>query len=188
MEKKQTWSDEYSKSSPVGFMLRETYPNRWLRIHSLEKSKRYADSRTEEKELLFRHSESAKHVLDTNNLMLFISIYDDTPEAPLNGPNWLEHFNFRAFESINIAEDDEDDPYYLVTYGAEFNWDEPLFQKIILDVAKENVGPVAFLSKDSKGVFAPYDGGADLFYINEDKKLEAKTSFKTWISAREDGL
>lgn len=185
----KTWSEDYSKSSPAGFMLREAYPERWLRIHSLQNSKRYPDNKTDEEELLFRHIKSAKHVLD-GDLVLFVSVYDDNPDAPLNGPEWIKDFDFEVVESKNIAEggDDDDDPYYLNTFGAKFNWDEGLFREIILDVAKENVGPVVFLSRTSKGVFAPYDGGADLFYINEVKKLQAQVELKDWTSSREDGL
>lgn len=188
MRKKLVWSEDYSKSPPVGFMLREAYPDRWLRVHSLKKSKRYPDNKSEEEELLFRHSKSAKHVLGTSDLRIFVSIYNNVPDAPLNGPDWIGDLKFQIVESKNIAEDDEDNPYYLVTYGTEFKWEESLFKMIILDVAKENVGPVVLLSKGSKGIFAPYDGGADLFYMSEDKKLEAKTTFKDWISTREDGL
>jgi hypothetical protein len=40
------WNNHYPEAPPVGFLLRQVYSDRWLRIHSLPGSKRYASRGT----------------------------------------------------------------------------------------------------------------------------------------------
>src|SRR5215208_4167866 len=57
------WGEHFPGSAPVGFMLRQIYDERWLRIHSLPESKRYADTVGEYAELLRRHNQVATDAL-----------------------------------------------------------------------------------------------------------------------------
>ncbi|MCB9229216.1 MAG: hypothetical protein H6618_06355 [Deltaproteobacteria bacterium] len=181
------WSTYYQNTLPVGFMLREEYGARWLRVHSLPNSKRYPEGKEDEIEVCKRSLESAKDVLGASNITVYFSIYDESKDAAISGSEWLKSLDFKSIEYKDVSEDDED-PYYLITFGAKFDWDEELFQQIILDVAKENISYISFYSKETKGVFSPYDGGADLFYLEPSKREQAQVKFKKWISPREDGL
>ena len=40
----ETWAEWFPDAPPVGFLLREAVPDRWLRIHSLTGSRRYPAS------------------------------------------------------------------------------------------------------------------------------------------------
>ncbi|MDB4915783.1 MAG: hypothetical protein JWM95_3427, partial [Gemmatimonadetes bacterium] len=57
------WPEWYPDAPPVGFLLREAYPDRWLRIHSLPEAKRYPTSGFDYAELLRRHNSVAADVL-----------------------------------------------------------------------------------------------------------------------------
>jgi len=57
------WNEQFPDSPPVGFMLRQAYPQRWLRIHSLPESKRFAETKEEYTELLLRHNIVATETL-----------------------------------------------------------------------------------------------------------------------------
>lgn len=182
------WSKFYQKSPPVGFMLREKYHERWVRVHSLPQSRRYPDGNIDEIEICKRNLDSARDVLGTINVTLYQSIYSDHVHKTISLSNkWSEKLTFKFVEYKKISENDED-PYYLMTFGAKFDWDEEIFQQIILDVAKENISNISFFSQETRGVFSPYDGGADLFYFEAEKKEQARKNFKTWLSTREDGL
>ncbi len=188
MNRKYEWSEDYSKAFPVGFMLREAYKERWLRIHNLPHSKRYPEGKNDESELVKRNLESAKHILGTKNITLFVSFYSEAPNAKLSGPEWIKSFNFNWIACKDISDEDGEDPYYLITYGVNFDWNKELFKKIILDVVNENISNIAFFSGETKGIFSPYDGGADLFYLDKSQKIIAEKIFKNWLSIREDGL
>lgn len=188
---KTCYGNHYRNSTPVGYMLREKHVDRWLRIHSLEGGKRYADNDVEKKELLYRHLKTAQHVLGSDSLTLFVSCYSeksDKLDVLYDNPYWIKNFDFSLFQTIDISEDDED-PYYMFSFVAEFSWDCGIFEEIVSDVADENVSSrVAFFSEKTKGIYAPYDGGADLFFIDKSKKKEAKSLLSNWLSEHESGL
>jgi hypothetical protein len=94
---------------------------------------------------------------------------------------------FHKFLDFNIAESGED-PYFLNIRQTDFLDSESLFNSIVMDVANENVSEIVFFSKKSGSVYAPYDGGADIFILNDKKRSEVKQIFSSWISERSDGL
>jgi hypothetical protein len=57
------WRTHFGDCPPAGFLLHETFPERWMRIHSLPDSKRYADTARELTALLARHNTVATDVL-----------------------------------------------------------------------------------------------------------------------------
>ena len=68
------WKDWYPDAPPLGFVLREMYPDLWLRIPGLPRGKRYAETDDERAELNRRHNAAATEVLRHNadcTLVLF---------------------------------------------------------------------------------------------------------------------
>src|SRR5262245_17461597 len=57
------WATWFPNAPPIGFLLREAEPDRWLRIHSLPGSRRYAVSGPDHAELLRRHNAVATDLL-----------------------------------------------------------------------------------------------------------------------------
>lgn len=49
------WERLWPGAEPLGHVLRVEYADRWVRVHSLPESKRYADSAAEYDEILRRH-------------------------------------------------------------------------------------------------------------------------------------
>lgn len=62
----------FGELPPVGHVLRSAIAERWLRIHSLPHSKRYAETEPEYDELLRRHNELALEVLGPRNPALLV--------------------------------------------------------------------------------------------------------------------
>jgi len=58
-----TWKAHLGDLAPVGHLMRVALPDRWLRIHSLPDSKRYAETADEYAELLRRHNEVVSEIL-----------------------------------------------------------------------------------------------------------------------------
>lgn len=57
------WERWYPHAPPVGFLLRESYGDRWLRIHTMQESKRTPSSGWDYAELVRRYNTVAEHVL-----------------------------------------------------------------------------------------------------------------------------
>src|SRR5882757_3514011 len=53
---KQYWEKTFLDCPPIGYFLREAFPEIWFRIHTLPLSKRYADTPEETAEILRRHN------------------------------------------------------------------------------------------------------------------------------------
>ncbi|MBK7581372.1 MAG: hypothetical protein IPI67_14305 [Myxococcales bacterium] len=101
------WQAHFPELAPAGLAFQESLRTRWLRIHSLPGSKRYADSPEERAELLQRHRQVADVVLGASSACaLLVAGFSDAPgpadeptlarlpqlaftQALLDHPDWL---------------------------------------------------------------------------------------------------
>ncbi len=104
---KSWWRSFYGAAMPISHILREEIPDRWMRIHSLPESKRYADTSGEYSLLLSRHNEVATEVLGSQSqCVLFAGQYVEHPETKnylLDHPEF-EAINFKWFKTIERYE------------------------------------------------------------------------------------
>jgi hypothetical protein len=176
------WLRVFGEVPPAGFLCRRAFTDRWLRIHSLPESKRYADSESEYRELLSRQNAVATHVLgDATRCLLFITRFGEardwkaSAELPFAVPP----------EHVLSAEMDGEE---LQFFASPVVWREGSLNQIIVAVADDRTGPVLFANLDRGSIYAPYDGGADLFLQSPEATVTARTLFEPWLSGREDGL
>lgn len=169
----RTWWDEHFRdSAPIGFMLRQTYPDRWLRIHSLLNSKRYADTEEEYAELLRRHNRVATDALgDGAECWLIEGIWVESDEG---SGKWV------------MTIEGEELPLQLEV--TETVWSPSRFDALLREVADWTKANVMFVSRESGHIYAPYDGGADLIYRNEQERDEFKDAYRGWLSNHPAGL
>lgn len=81
--------------------------------------------------------------------------------------------------------EDED---FMDFFVADTVWKEGGFDKIIVAAANDELCPIVFVNFSVCGIYAPYDGGADLFFSSSEEVLVARDRFGSWLSTREDGL
>ena len=179
----QSWKCAFEGALPAGFLLRQHFPNRWLRVHSLPEAKRYPSCATEYEEMLNRHNTVAAYVLgEGSKCSLFVARFGESREwsdaalLPLVG----------GMPSHLIASEDRDEPIQF--FGLQVTWHQSAFDKLICAAADDQTGPVLFANTAMQTIYAPYDGGADLFFSSPTAVEVAKSEFRPWLSAREDGL
>lgn len=177
------WHSSFGDSLPAGFLCRKPLADRWLRIHSLPESKRYAETDTERSELLHRQNAVATYVLGEGaRCELLITRFGEKPEwspseeLPLNG---------KVPEHVLSAGDDGDE---LQFFALPTVWKSNAFNELILAVADDRTGPVLFADIQRRCIYAPYDGGADLFFPTRSDADVARAKFQGWLSTRKDGL
>lgn len=67
-------------------------------------------------------------------------------------------------------------------------WQGGVFDKVLKDVADDATGPTLWCDREYGRVFAPYDGGFDLFPISMAEVAELKARHKDWLSKEPSGL
>jgi hypothetical protein len=166
------WNEHFPESAPVGYLLRQIYPERWLRIHSLPESKRYADTAEEYVELLRRHNEVATDVLGAGSQCYLIEGF--WVESDEGGGGWV------------LTVEGEELPLRLEV--TETTWDYGRFDALLREVADWTRANVVFASRESGRIYAPYDGGADLICRDEQERHKFKGAYRAWLSRHPAGL
>lgn len=185
------WNKEYPDTFPINHELKWLYPNRWLRIHSLPNSKRYAESAEEYKIILYRHNELINEMFEEGTeIAISFGIYsnDFTYE---NYKVLTDDFGeFVKVLTIDLhkerPEKYEDEMYFDIFVKIE-KWSKDSKNEMLKAIADDQIR-VMFISFDKKCVIAPYDGGVDVILDSSERRDRLKTKYKDWLSDREDGL
>lgn len=170
------WSRHHDGRQPMGWVLRDHGPPAWIRFHALPESKRYAETEDEMAIILARANTLANELLGSESDCWVICARSD--EIVGSGDfawSWIE---------------DASDPYDAVWryYVRKDIWKEGRYDKAITEIA--NDAPYCFIlfAPESGRVFAPYDGGFDLFAESLDAIENLILKHSDWLSDREDGL
>ena len=164
----ETWTEWFPDAPPVGFLLREAEPDRWLRIHSLPGSRRHPESGWDHAELLRRHNAVATDLLGEGaacGVVLF-DVCDPQRSSALGARAGLTEAELPRVASLPPDLWDEDDGVFtepVCLFGGSTVWRTGAFDAFIAAVADARVSGM-FAAFETGAVYAPYDGGADLFF------------------------
>ena len=192
---RQAWHRHYPNFEPVGYELLHAGARPWIRFHSLPESKRYADTETEWRELLARQNELASAVLgEDQKCWLVQSAWELTPGvtdyAFRNGNDPFRAITDHGLESAIITVRDqgtEDERRWEACAGLT-TWASGRFDQLLRQIANDQAAPTLWLSHDTGSVFAPYDGGVDLFLPDERMVTALAERYPGWLSAHPSGL
>jgi hypothetical protein len=186
------WHQWYPDAPPLGFLLRDAYPDRWLRIHSLPESKRYPTSGLEYAELLHRQNAVAEDAIGEGEscAILLAAACDGKGVASIGVSEGLTQSALPRLGALPVELSDEETGVFatpMCIYGVVVRWRQGEFNRLITEVAEDRARGLV-VNLDTGRVYAPYDGGADLFYRSEVERDAAKHRYRDWLSSREDGL
>lgn len=166
------WTYAHPGTEPMGWKLREA-ATRWVRFHALPQSKRYAENTADRETILLRANALGTALLgigapcwiveartdEVDGQGEFVGSYQEEPDAPL----WRYHVR-------------------------EADWFQGKFDAQVAEIADDGPAYVIWVSRDTGGIFAPYDGGFDLFPESDDCVQKLRMIYREWLSDREDGL
>jgi hypothetical protein len=184
------WNKEYPESFPINHELKWVYPDRWFRIHSLPKSKRYAESAGEYNIILDRQNQLINDMVgeESEIIILFGLCTNDTTNE-----NYKELTDFREFQKVlsidfhkERPEENENEMYYDIYIKTE-KWKNGKRDEILKAIADDEISAM-FVSPSKKCVIAPYDGGVDVIVDSTEKRDKLKDKYRDWLSYREDGM
>jgi hypothetical protein len=169
------WASRYPQSDPIGYLFRHRFPDRWLRIHSLPESKRYAESEGEWEQLLDRQN---RVLVDQFGEVSVVQIVVNFIEirSPL--------FDQFVFENIGTFIDRDAETVFQ-SFLITTEWRYGAFDALLRDVANDEMR--AFVVGEDR-IVAPYDGGMDLIVPDTAERDRWRTAYGPWLSQREDGL
>lgn len=184
------WEINYPESYPIGHELKSVYPNRWLRIHSLPESKRYAETDNDYQIILERQNQLISDLFEENTeIIVSFGLY----ETELTKQDSKERTEFGEFEKSKTLDlhkirtkEYEEDSFYDVYFKSDI-WKKNSKNEILKAIADDEFRAI-FISPKQKCIVAPYDGGMDIIANTQEKRDELKTKYKDWLSEREDGL
>jgi hypothetical protein len=186
------WQKVFRSVPPVGWKLRDAFPDRWARIHSLPDSKRYAESDEERQVLLERQLLVAQFVLNPKAHCYFfthryvVEADESTRDAApaIGGAPLTEQWREPA-ETDKAMDDGAREELRIL--GAKGMWPPERIEVTLLAVGNDE-DRLVVLSRDTGQVFAPYDGGVDVILSGPAAVQRFRDRFAAWLSMREDGL
>ncbi len=184
------WSTNYPESNPIGHELKSVYPTRWLRMHSLPESKRYAESEDEYQTILNRQNKLIGRLFGENSEIIIVSgqyemEFTEETSTVLSDYGLFE--KCRTIELHKIYPEEYEDKFYYDVYIRTDIWKQNSQNELLKNIADDDFRAM-FICPKSKCIVAPYDGGMDIIVDSKEKRNELKVKYKDWISDREDGM
>ena len=190
------WAANFTASPPISYLLRQLYPTRWFRIHSLPESKRYPETAAEWAILLERQLTIFADLLgDPADVLLVTGYYTeaDTREMPqfLQENTVFTHIHFTPLSGVNMRDfPDPREPDNSLTYWplvAELVLTDSWLEQLLRAIAQAE-SQAFFFNQRHGTVIAPYDGGVDVILAEELTRNFLKHKYHAWLSSRKDGL
>jgi hypothetical protein len=179
------WEQSYGTVPPLNWKLKDRLPDRWLRVHTLPDSKRYASTESESAEIAARQVTTAK------------ALFED------DAPVWLVTWRyFPPWGASELAQESEEVGVPLVEGGilpgdadgetiavlvARLRWSVSASATLRRAIADDQERAM-WVHERTLEVFAPYDGGVDLIFSSVERRDQCRQRFSAWRSARSDGL
>ncbi|WP_452225817.1 DUF3885 domain-containing protein [Lacinutrix cladophorae] len=170
--------------------MRSYYPKRWLRIHSLPESKRYAESEEEYQIILNRQNELISNLIGENSDIIIATGQYEWETTNKLSTEIVEYSNFDKVRTIDLhkiypEEYDEND--FFGVYITSGVWRKNNKNELLKNIADDEFRAM-FVCPKRNCIVAPYDGGMDIIVDTQEKRDELKTKYKDWLSERKDGM
>ncbi len=178
------WEILYGKTLPLGYRLREAFPSRWFRIHTLPESKRYPETESETLEILRRHNTVLSDLLEPESDIVFVTTtysFQATPEPP------DAEYALENLEKLEWLRTEVDDEVYSHFWVSQHVWTPGMLDSALRKVMNDEMRFI-ISSMGQKCVYAPYDGGADIITELPEQRNAMKEKYSSWLSVHPKGL
>lgn len=168
-----TWQRHYGDTPPLNFAMLAGGSEHWLRFHALPASKRYPTTEAEQQVVLTRANTLARAVLGEDNPCWLVQAGNwDAPAVDAWDYEALHHYDEFDWQ-IRAA---------LTTFRSS------AFDTLLLSIADDKARLTVWMNANNGSVFAPYDGGFDLFLDSSEEVRFLKARHADWLSSHPDGL
>jgi hypothetical protein len=182
------WTGEYPACPPIGFLLREKYPERWCRIHSLPRSKRYPENDAEMHEVLHRHNAVLDALLRPySDFVLLTTGYSDEP-TPVMSKLLQTDSTLRGSSRFAFSVTSDTGFPYWHFFVTPLKWELGCLDSVLAQIATDTIADVLVIGLEQNCAYHPYDGGGDIVVRDDEARMMLKETFSAWLSPRTDGM
>lgn len=186
-----TWSQRWPECLPVAHELKNHYPQRWVRFHSLPESRRYPRTEDEYATVLMRHRTVLGRLSGGSKFLVVTTEWSESeaPASPLS-PRRAEVAP-RAQHWRTFAEDagmNPDEQIYMQLYVESLGLDSPELDPLLRAVADDELANVIMASPGLGWLYHPYDGGADVILPTHEQRDALRVEYRSWLSNHPAGL
>ena len=182
----EPWRYHFGATVPLGHVLRCQFEDRWTRFHALPKSKRFAQNKFEQRLILKRGKEIGDRLFGQGAEVWLVCCRGEyTPKGHFE--SLVSDYTLQFQRKYYVLDRDFYDGRYLNIYAKAVRWEAQSFAGLLSDVAADKARALWF-SPDTGRVFAPYDGGFDLFLESAFHVGGIERRFHSWMSELESKL
>jgi hypothetical protein len=185
------WRRTYGETPLVGHVLRDRFPRRWLRIHNLPDSKRYAETEDEHQEILRRQNTLLSDLIgDDRPFELVFGYYggeDRVPEDVLAALRGLGPV-FLAMDPAGEPDGASEGVAGFPLLKAQLAWQPRALDVVLRAVADDVLATPLLVSVERCRIVAPYDGGVDVIVESEELRDQLEGRYRSWLSKHPAGL
>jgi hypothetical protein len=185
------WDATFPLCPPIGYFLRDAYPERWFRIHTLPDSQRYPETPAESAEILRRHTTILAQVFSPGHLVCMLALgYSSTPHpVPPEDLDPRDHaFVFLRTIPMHAADEDERFHRYWHIWLHAYPWHPDSLDHVLSQVADGSIANLVLVAPHQDIIYHPYDGGADVIVPTQAERDRWRTTYRTWLSRHPSGL
>jgi hypothetical protein len=176
----ESWDNSFPEFKPIAHELKTGFPQRWVRFHSLPKSKRYPENESEYETLLQRHNAVLGSLTrPADPVVLLTTKFSETNNTSIPPTETPDSIWWR---SVLIEES------FWHIFAKQIIWYPRTFDPIIRQTAGDEISNLMICDTTCRWLLHPYDGGMDVFLSCEADRDLLKSKFDGWLSSRADGL
>jgi hypothetical protein len=181
------WQLGFDGAPLVAHLLRETFADRWLRIHSLPDSQRYATSDTEYAELLRRQTTALADVVGSH-CVIFVTEPEDDLLAQLaaiadDAPVCVDRVSIGRLDPVAF-----DDSAIWQIYACGITLADGCIDFLLRRVADDEIRNTIIVDHAFTRICHPYDGGMDLILSDATERESYCERYSAWLSQHPTGL
>ena len=184
----KNWRAAFGHLPPLGYELRcPELADRSVRFHALPGSKRYATTPEETAQILERARALGTAALGKGRpcwLVISRSVYD--PSDAAGSESAIGRYRLTPAMKWSDPNDPPEDRARLTFYAGEVVWKPGAFTDVLTEIAEDRERAL-FADLETGSVFAPYDGGFDLFLPDSRSAGKLRIKHADWLSTRPDG-
>jgi hypothetical protein len=185
IEFRDYWHANFAECPPINYLLKINFKDRWLRIHSLPGSKRYAENKIEWDILLARQNKILQNVFDVNDAIVIISNtykVNSTFESNYWVEKKLENYIWHTLPEIdifNISKKFMDKDVFIIPHVTTDIFEVNKMNFILQQIATDELR-LFFMNPKTNTIVAPYDGGVDIIYVDTATRDMYKEKYRDW--------
>ncbi|MGW1215418.1 DUF3885 domain-containing protein [Streptomyces sp. NPDC002499] len=184
------WRDRHPSVPPLAHTFRSTYPDVWVRFHSLPGSKRYPESEDEYAILLHRYNTVLDELFTGREVYVVTMDWSLTPTGPAGYPHRqrLHPTGVRWWTESEVDDPDPEFHTHFRLYADLRPWQHGCADALLHAVADDTLADVFVTDPELRRIHCPYDGGADVVLTTPAERDALRERHADWLPRNSAGL